>query len=111
MASGQSEVSALLNPSCIHEGRNVVGECPVWDADAQVLYWVDVNRGEVHRMDAAGSVDTWRFGEPVSAVSLTTSADVPLVAVGGNLLLWSPSDDTRTVFAAPRDALAGDASE
>ena len=29
----------------------VVGEGPVWDADDRCLYWVDIERGEVHRFD------------------------------------------------------------
>jgi len=85
--------------TCIHQGHNVVGECPVWDAEQQSLYWVDVDSGKVHRRDGTGAVETWRFDAPVSAVALTTSANVLLLAVGGSLLLWSPADDTQTVCA------------
>jgi sugar lactone lactonase YvrE len=85
--------------TCVQQGHNVVGECPVWDAEQQILYWVDVDSGKVHRKDAAGVVETWAFDAPVSAVALTTSAKVLLLAVGGDLLLWSPSDDTRTLLA------------
>jgi sugar lactone lactonase YvrE len=85
--------------ACIHQGKDVVGECPVWDAEQQTLYWVDVDRGKVHRRNAPGVVECWQFDGPVSAVALTTSPHVLLVAVGGNLLLWSPSDDIRTILA------------
>ncbi len=31
--------------------RDVTGECPVWDGDARVLWWVDINGRRLHRYD------------------------------------------------------------
>ncbi|WP_106477618.1 SMP-30/gluconolactonase/LRE family protein [Phytohalomonas tamaricis] len=30
-----------------------LGECPVWDAEHQVLYWVDIHAAQLHRLDSA----------------------------------------------------------
>lgn len=34
-----------------------LAESPVWDNDAQVLWWVDIFRAEVHRFDPSSGVD------------------------------------------------------
>ena len=41
------------------------------NADEQALYWCDVNRFLIHRMDAEERVSSWFFDEPVTALSLT----------------------------------------
>jgi sugar lactone lactonase YvrE len=89
----------VLDIQCVYNGRDAVGECPVWDAEAQTLYWVDVNRGRVYRMDALGVVNRWQFEAPVSAAALTTVPGSMIVAAGGSLLRWSPNDDSRSVLA------------
>ncbi|MBT5675102.1 MAG: SMP-30/gluconolactonase/LRE family protein, partial [Rhodospirillaceae bacterium] len=33
--------------------EDVLGEVPVWDANAQCLWWTDVFRPAIHRLDAA----------------------------------------------------------
>jgi sugar lactone lactonase YvrE len=38
---------------CVHDARALLGEGAVWDPLAQVLYWVDIDGGRVHRFDPA----------------------------------------------------------
>ena len=35
------------------EDRFELGESPVWDGDANALYWVDITAGRLHRLDIA----------------------------------------------------------
>jgi D-xylonolactonase len=51
--------------------RVILGESPVWDERAQVLYWVDIERGHLHECDADGSsAQITRIGERIGCVAL-----------------------------------------
>jgi sugar lactone lactonase YvrE len=51
--------------------EDVLGEVPVWDADAQCLWWTDVFRPAIHRLDAAsGEVDSWTPPDKVHSFAL-----------------------------------------
>ena len=44
----------------------------LWHSDEQAVYWTDINRFLIHRFDPAhGSVKSWLFDDPVTAVLLT----------------------------------------
>lgn len=44
----------------------LLGECPRWHPAERKLYWVDIERNELHRLDpASGSDDMMRFDAPV----------------------------------------------
>ena len=56
-----------------------LAESPVWDADEAVLWWVDIFRGEVHRLDpASGRDEMFQLEAPVGSLALRA---------GGGLLL------------------------
>jgi sugar lactone lactonase YvrE len=49
----------------------VLGEGPVWDPEREVLWWVDILGGAVHRFDpAAGGDRAFDIGQPVGAVTI-----------------------------------------
>ena len=51
--------------------EDVLGEVPVWDANAQCLWWTDVFRPAIHRLDAAsGEVDSWTPPDKVHSFAL-----------------------------------------
>lgn len=51
--------------------RARLGECPVWDADRQQLYWVDIYNHRVHQFDPATGQDRYfDTGDLVSAIAL-----------------------------------------
>ncbi|HEY9639729.1 MAG TPA: SMP-30/gluconolactonase/LRE family protein [Coleofasciculaceae cyanobacterium] len=67
--------------------RARLGECPVWDADRQQLYWVDVYNHRVHQFDPATGQDRyWETGDVVSAIALTRG-DQLLIALRNRLAL------------------------
>lgn len=48
-----------------------LGECPRWDEKAQLLYWLDINAGQLHRFDpTTGSDDFLQFDEEIGCFSL-----------------------------------------
>lgn len=55
--------------SCVLEARALLGESPVWDAEARALYWLDILGPAVHRFDPASGADTaWPMPELVAAL-------------------------------------------
>src|SRR5437763_8545558 len=92
------------HPVCIAPAGDRCGEGPVWDALEQALYWTDINRFLIHRLDSRDrSVKSWFFEEPVTAIALTNSDRMLLVALGSRLILWDPHRDSRCdqVFRLP----------
>ncbi|MFM7427353.1 MAG: SMP-30/gluconolactonase/LRE family protein [Elainella sp.] len=65
--------------------RARLGECPVWDAKRQRLFWVDVYNHRVHQFDPATGTDRYvDTGDVVSALVLTQD-DRLLIALGNRL--------------------------
>ena len=57
----------LITPST----RAILGEGPVWDEQTETLYWVDIERGELHqcRADGSGQGST-RIGQRIGCIAL-----------------------------------------
>ncbi len=52
--------------------RDRVGESPVWDVQAQALYWVDIEGRHIHRYDWASQTQrTWDTPERVGCIALS----------------------------------------
>jgi len=82
-------------PRCVAPVGDKCGEAATWSPKEQALYWCDVNRFLIHRLDAEERVASWFFDEPVAALSLTEDPDWLLVALASRLILWRPGDDSR----------------
>lgn len=51
--------------------RDTVGESPVWDAQAQVLFWVDIEGRRIHKLDwSSGRQQSWDTPERVGCIAL-----------------------------------------
>jgi xylono-1,5-lactonase len=51
--------------------RAILGEGPVWDERTETLYWVDIDRGELHQCRADGSkLESTKIGERICCVAL-----------------------------------------
>jgi len=48
----------MTSLNCVLDARASLGECPVWSAREQALYWVDINEPALHRFDPQRGVDT-----------------------------------------------------
>ncbi|HEV2149594.1 MAG TPA: SMP-30/gluconolactonase/LRE family protein [Longimicrobiaceae bacterium] len=59
--------------------RARLAEGPSWDAEAGVLWWVDIHNHRVHRLDPGSSEDTvYEVGEPVGCAHPTADGRVVL---------------------------------
>jgi sugar lactone lactonase YvrE len=57
--------------------RDKVGECPVWDGQAQALYWVDIEGRYIRRWNAAlQTQESWEVPERVGCIALSTRGTV-----------------------------------
>lgn len=80
-----------------------VGEGPLWDAGAQVLWTVDIPAKALHRLDVGhGSTSRFDVGLMVGALALRESGGLVLAAQGG-FYAWEEQTQA-TVLLAPVDA-------
>jgi sugar lactone lactonase YvrE len=74
---------------CLATTQDICGEGCVWHPQQNAVYWTDINRGLLHRHSLdTGTVETWRFDEPVTAVVLTTNEFVLVLILGGSIVIW-----------------------
>lgn len=84
---------------CVAPTGDICGEAVTWSADESRIYWVDINRFLLHRLDLrTGAVTSHLFDQPVVALSLTTREGLLLVALGSKLILLDVEADTREDF-------------
>lgn len=50
----------MTSVECVLDAKAMLGECPMWHDGEQKLYWVDAERGELHRFDPASGTDEHR---------------------------------------------------
>lgn len=79
--------------------RARLGECPLWEADRQWLFWVDAYNYRVHQFDPATGHDRYfETGDVVSAIALTNQ-DQLLMALRDRLALLNlPTGEIVTVY-------------
>ena len=54
----------------------ILGECPIWDDAAQVLYWIDCRAPALHRLDPdTGAVRSLPLAETIGSFALRRHAD------------------------------------
>ena len=62
---------------CVHDGKAVLGEGPVWNETLSSLDWVDIERGMICRFDPArGENREWDLGSRVGFAVPTRAGDV-----------------------------------
>lgn len=75
-----------------------LGEAPSWDAGEQLLIWVDITAGIVHRFDPiTGRDEVLETGQPVGAAVPTTSGRLALAVRDGFRLLDPETGRTEPV--------------
>jgi sugar lactone lactonase YvrE len=82
-----------------------LGECPRWDEQEQLLYWIDINSFKLHRFDpATGRDDFLLFDEEIGCFSLRQQGGFLLAMRSGFYLLdgWNTA---RTFIADPESTL------
>lgn len=78
--------------------RARLGECPLWDADRQLLFWIDIHNHRVHQFDpATGSDRYFDTGNVVSAIVLADNNRL-LMALGDRIALLNTQTGEITVL-------------
>jgi sugar lactone lactonase YvrE len=94
-----------MNIDCAVASRSKVGEGAVWDPQDDVLWWVDIPDGLIHRFDPETGVNrTSDFGEPVGCVAPRKGGGLVVAAKSG-FWLFDPETCARSPVAAPEEAL------
>jgi sugar lactone lactonase YvrE len=86
-------------PTRVQAPVATLGEGPVWDAQHQALYWLDIPESRVYRMDADGSITSWDLGQPVGAVVRRASGGL-VVAVRDGFMALDPASGELAMLAA-----------
>lgn len=91
-------------PEVLWNGHALLGESPVWDDQTDRLAWVDILRGEIHRMDIETGDDRFvRTGELVGAIALRRTGGVVAAAGRGFALCDEQTGDMSWLWREPHD--------
>jgi sugar lactone lactonase YvrE len=96
------KIESMRRPRILDRApRALVGESPVWDATAGLLWWVDIRAPALHRTDPATSrTRTWPLREPVGSLALCRSGAL-LLALKSGVHRFDPRDGALDLVAAP----------
>ena len=90
-----------IKAECVFAGGAVLAEGPVWDDQAQLLYWVDIERGKICRFDPVlQSNQEWLLGTKVGFAVLTESGDM-LAGTQKGLVRFSTETGRCAQYANP----------
>jgi len=90
--------------TCVLDARASLGECPVWAADEQVLYWVDINAPALHRFDpATGANATMPMPASIGCFALREGGGFVVALRDGVWLAQRDGTLERRIAAAPYD--------
>lgn len=86
---------------------DLLGESPVWDPEAQCLWWIDGVAGKVRRMRVTGNTpaeaESFSFDGHVGSIALADEGCL-IVALDHEVLLFSPDEPVRLVLLRLEEA-------
>lgn len=84
----------MTDVRCIVDNGTLLGECPLWSPEEQVLYWIDIDGKALHRYNPATEVNESRqLTTRPGSVALTKTPGVLLVATEHQLGLFDWNED------------------
>jgi len=90
--------------ACVLDIKASLGECPVWDVDEQVLYWVDINAPTLNRFDpASGNNVAWKMPASIGCVALRSEGGFVAALRDGIWLVDRQGRLKRRIAQAPYD--------
>jgi sugar lactone lactonase YvrE len=76
------------------DANNHVGESPIWDAEEQALYWVDIIGKTISRYDpAGGDIQHWSTGDFPTAIALLERGHGAVLALANGVHLFDFADN------------------
>ena len=90
--------------TCVLDIQASLGECPVWSAAEQVLYWVDINAPSLNRFDpVTGGNDVMPMPESIGCFALREAGGFVVALRGGVWLARADGALDRKIADAPYD--------
>ena len=88
-----------LEAELVLDAHATLGEGPVWDADADVLWWVDIEGRRIHRFDPATRADTsFETTTMVGALALRQGGGL-VAALADGVWMIDPESGAAELFA------------
>ena len=96
-----------LKAELLIDAHALVGEGPIWDGDADVLWWVDIMASELYAYGlATGENRKWDIGQHVGTVVQRASGGL-LLALQDGFAAFVPDSCTLEMLAEPEAHLPG----
>jgi sugar lactone lactonase YvrE len=96
-----------MSVRCILDARAMLGESPVWSAEEQALYWVDILAPSLNRLEpATGAERRWPMPSSIGSLALTDTGAI-LVALSDGLYLFDPARASLRFLIDPEAEKAG----
>jgi sugar lactone lactonase YvrE len=94
-----------ISVDLVLDAKAAIGECPVWSPEERVLYWIDIPRGRLNRLDPATGKNTfWVMPAPIGSFALR-EAGAFLVALKSGFHIFDPKTETVKLIAHPEPHL------
>jgi sugar lactone lactonase YvrE len=94
-----------LSIECVVNSKSQVGEGAVWDDRDDVLWWVDIPAGLIHRYDPESKTNTTvEYGEPVGCLALREQGGLVLATKSG-FWFYDPQTGKKQQIADPESHL------
>jgi sugar lactone lactonase YvrE len=91
--------------ACVLDAKATIGECPVWSAAEQALYWIDICAPSLNRLDpASGATRCWNLPQAIGAFALLPDGSALVALRGGLYLLDLRSGSLARRHGAPYDS-------
>ncbi|MDD5200255.1 MAG: SMP-30/gluconolactonase/LRE family protein [Terrimicrobiaceae bacterium] len=88
----------VAEPAFPHD--SILGESPLWEEREQVLYWVDIDRGEIHRFDpATGGDKMFPLGGKVTSIARRLSGGL-VATLRKNFATFDPATGRSEILDA-----------
>ncbi len=74
----------MIEVECVVDSKSLLGEATYWDAEAKVLWWIDIYGRLIHRYDpATGKDDQWPAPEYLGTLSVRAKGGLVVSMVSG----------------------------
>jgi sugar lactone lactonase YvrE len=91
----------LTEVRCVLDAKAMLGESPVWSAEEQALYWVDIIGATLNRLDpATGATQTWSMPESIGSCGLRAGGGA-VVALRNGFHLFDFGTERLTFLSDP----------
>jgi sugar lactone lactonase YvrE len=89
---------------CVLDVKASLGECPVWSADEQLLYWVDINAPSLNRFDPLSGRNTaWAMPTSIGCFALRQEGGFIAALRNGFWLVDNNGKLDKRICEAPYD--------